>query len=195
VALFCGLIGCVTSQPSTRIESIWTDPHFNTADIKHLLVIGVIADPVRRKLFEDTFTHAIKSRDHFAYESYPIWPSLTGIQRAEIEKVVKEKDMDAVMITRLVDQKTTQTEVQGQQKYAPSASPLDGAVSYFNESEKVVTSPGQAVDQTDAVLETKVFDIQKGACVWSGRSHTQVQGYLDDLISSYSQVVSHALFP
>lgn len=188
------LTSCVTPTPSTHVKTVWKDPAYHPQRFSRALVIGVYPNLDRRRLFEEAFSKALNKYADKTIPSYTVLPDIAAADRAKVEALVKEQQIDAVFITRLLEKTTTQIEIPGHTTEI-SASPLDGAVSYFNAGKEEVTSPSYTVDQTVAVLETKLFDASTGTCLWTCRSDTLMNGYLDDLIVEFATVMTQSLFP
>jgi hypothetical protein len=193
ILLSAATTSCLTPAPMTRIQTVVKDPQFTPTRFQRALIIGVFPDIERRTLFENEFANELKKYGEETLTSYSFIPSITGMDRSKVEALVKEQKIDIVFITRLVEKKTVQTTVAAHTQEVP-ASPLDGAVTYFDSGRKEVTQPGYTVDQTVAVLETKVFESQTGSCVWTCRSDTLVNGYLDDLMRSFAKVMAESLY-
>ena len=157
-----------------------------------MLVIGVFPIPERRQMFEEAFARQLRKYIDRPSPSYKFLPAIAGVDRAQIETLVRDQQMDAVVITRLIKAETIQTDVPGHPTEIPSG-PLDGAASYFDMAKQDAYTPGYQAEQTVAILETKIFDARTGVCVWTCRSDTLVNGYLDDLIADFVGVMIQAL--
>ena len=196
--LCVGVVGlvatsCMTTMPTTQIKTVWKDPQFNTARFHRALVIGVLPVPQRRKLFEDEVAKQLRPYGDIIFQSYKFFPTLDSVDRAQVEIVVKDQQIDLIFITRLIDKTTTQALVPEHTTTVPP-DPLSGPISYFNAGTQEVTQPGYVVDQTVVVLETKVFESRNGACVWTCRSDTLMNGYLDDLVRDFAWEMTRALY-
>ncbi len=179
--------------PTTRVRILSKDPGFTPGRFQCALVIGVFSVPERRKMFEDIFARQLKKHGEKTLSSYPFSPTIAGVDRRQVEKLVKEQKIDMVFITRLVDQKTIQVAGSGYTLQVPQ-DPLEGALNYFNAGAEDVSQTGYTVDQTVAVLETKLFESHTGANVWTCRSDTLMNGHLDDLIRAFARVLTQALY-
>jgi hypothetical protein len=150
------------------------------------LVIGVANSHATRTMFESEFAERLNSQGVEAHPSYVIFAS-TGIpDRAAIAGVIKERGIDTVLITRLVDQKDVKQYVPPTSY--PSAGPsVDtfygdwygyyGSISQY--------SPGYTVENKVVVLQTNIYDAANGMLLWSATSNTTTQGGSTDVIRSF----------
>jgi hypothetical protein len=184
---------CITTRPSTQIHAVSKAPGFNPDVARSTLIIGVLPNLEKRRLFEETIASAMAKHGVTAECSYRIWPSLEGVTRETVESLVKQRAIERVSISRLVENKTVEVEMPGHDTRLPPG-PMDGAVSYFQQGQQVVSSPGYQADTAVAVLETRLFETGSGAVVWTCRSETLVQGYFDELVQDFAKEMMQKLY-
>src|SRR5262245_39473609 len=93
---------------STTVVDQWQSPDFKGGPFKRMLVVGVSTQAAVRRIFEDEFVRQLRARGTDAVASYTLIPEDGQVDRARLERAVKEAGADGVIVTRVVkvEQKT-----------------------------------------------------------------------------------------
>lgn len=128
-------------------------------------MIGISREGIVQKLWENTFVSNLEKEDVKALASYAIGGKTIKLDRASIEKVVRESGASTVLISRVVD-KTTNTQMLG----APNdrLSGL-GMYDYYDFSFGYVYEPPSSVSRTMVHLETNFYDVATEKLIWTGQ--------------------------
>jgi hypothetical protein len=167
------VLGC----SNTKIQSVWRDAAFQRGSIQKILVIGIFPTTGVREAVEGQFVARLKD------ERLEPWASngLLGadqIDRARVEQVAKEKQLDGVLLARILDRQTLEKYYSPQQaNRTVTMEYQDDWYQYYVQSVDEIPALGYS-DQSriDARLETKLFDARTGKLVWSALSDTQIDG-------------------
>ena len=106
VTLFL-LIAC--TAPTTKFSNIWKDETYQLHPEK-ILVISAFVDPGQRRLFEEEFVMALKSRGIDGIMSYTVMPEMPTTFLEDKDAIVlkaKEVGADTVIISRPLERERT----------------------------------------------------------------------------------------
>ena len=99
--LFCA--GC-SGGPGTQFSATWTSPDYTQMqDVDEVLVVAVTATEVRRRIFEDSFVSKLQNEGISAYPSNQFSESVDQMDEEEVEALIKERGIEAVIVTRVLD--------------------------------------------------------------------------------------------
>ena len=99
VFFFC-LVSC--SMTKTTVTDIWQDDTYQGGTLKNILVIGAAERQVIRKAFEDEMVKGLKDENNKITPSYRVLPFDKMLDEETILAKVKELQIDAVLITRVM---------------------------------------------------------------------------------------------
>lgn len=186
------LTACVSS---TQLNGQWVNPTAGTAlPIKGVVVMGVINDATMRRIYEDTMVAALNARGIKAVQSYLRLPADGPAPQADIERVVKEAGVDAIMITRLV---RVTNEISMSPGLVGPVGPFGWGGFYGMYSG--MWGAGFAIPPTintyqNFALDTRVFEVRELTVLWSGSTTTTpTSNSLQVTITEFVKVVVDAM--
>lgn len=160
------LAGCET----TSTTAVWKDPAYTAPSMKSLMVIGVSENRANRRLYEDSMVKALVARGVAARSSYNEIPVATNVGKKSVEAVIAGKDVDGVLVTRVLGvDKETVYEPPMQRYGRPYYSHY---YSYYSWSYDNVSDPAFYRTYSTVRVETNVYAVKGGALVWSMQSRT-----------------------
>jgi hypothetical protein len=92
----------LTACSSYTLTNVWREPEFKGPPIRKVLVLGVSASDVNRRIFEDGFAQALQTSGTTAMVSYPLLPDRGQIPDDKIRGAIAQSGAEAVLITRLL---------------------------------------------------------------------------------------------
>jgi hypothetical protein len=168
------ILACATA--STHVATSWKSPAYG--GMKNVLVVGIAKDQATRREFENTFVKQLQEHKVSATPSYSIFPDKIPSKEAA-DAILKEKNIDTVLITRITDVKDVQTYVPG------SPSPYNSYWTYYGYGWDYAYSPGYTVESKKVVLETNLYSVANESLEWTATSDTTTQGDKTDVIKSF----------
>ena len=196
-AAFCLLFAVSCSL--TNLNAVWKDPQYQGGKLKNVLVVGGTKNQVVRRIFEDEFTARFKSRGINAVPSYTIFPSEETLDKDTIEAKSRELNIDAMLITRVLDTKT-------KREITPAPSSYYYRDVYFydwpNRFSPFYSSsyPGRFYDdrllynEYEVVnVESTLYETQTGKLIWSALSDTVIGGSAEIEVSSVVKMLMNNL--
>lgn len=173
------------SCASSRITSSWKDDQYSGGPIDRVLVMGISDETHNRRIFEDVFIKEFNSIGVEALASYTIFPGDREIKAAEIKAAARERDIDKVLITHLVD-------VEKKEVYHPPVSTPAYAYTYGNYYHRIyhyTHQPGYTTQHEYVKLETGLYDADTEKLIWSAATETVDPDNLAEAVMGLSAVI------
>jgi len=185
IAVMClfFLMSCTT----TTLNSVWKDKDYQGKP-SNIIIIMVTKSPITRELVEGMFVAGLDARGNNAVASYKIIPLDQLPERDIVESKIRDSGADAVLVSRLVDQKTMETYDPGIIYAIP-----DFYYDWWGYYDYVMVTPGYTSETQVLIAETNLYDIKTEKLVWSARSETEVTEGDQQLIKTFVKVMIHRL--
>ncbi len=181
--------GCANS---TSIEHVWRAPGWTTS-FEHVLVLGMLKEKGVRRDFETKMAAALGKAGVDATAAFELLPKRDSeLSDEELARVLAERGIDGVLVTRLVGV-DKQLRYVGGSPYATTGGAPYGFYDYYHYSYDVMYSPGRTVEYDVVTLETSLYAIATADLVWSGLSETFAPSSVEDTIESYAKTMVSAL--
>ena len=164
----CAALGSWSCASNTLLTRSWADPGTADHHYEKLVVVGVSADATSRRNYEDAFVEELKSRSVPCTPSSSVAPR-TPLDLAAMNDEIRRAGADAVLVTRLLDQKTVNAYYpHDRPALGPPVEYHGGWHGYYRLG--LVTPP--AVRDTSFRLEACLFDTRNDNLLWSALSQT-----------------------
>ena len=180
-----------TSCASTKLTGSWKDDQYS-GTIKKVLVIGMSKKSTVKRLFEMEFARQFKALGIDAVSGFRVLPSEFKLDKAVLVAKVKELNIDAVLITRLIDKKTIETYYPGG-VYASTHGYYNDMHDFYGRSYDYIFVPGRRYEQEILHLETNLYDTGTEKLIWSALSKTFPQGAVKKEINTFIAVMMKKL--
>jgi hypothetical protein len=182
---------------TTKSIGTWKDPAFSMSKYKNAIVIGVTYRDTNRRIFEDEFVRQLQDNNFKAIASYPLF-SLDEIEdnRAAIEAQLRQRGIDSVIVTRMVDKTTEEKYYPPTVTYVgPPRAYYGGWHSYYHMGYSTVSSPGYSTSHDVVKLECNVYDFGNEELVFSGLSETTIsRGKEREVVDSVVKALIKSIF-
>jgi len=159
---------------STKLVASVTSPTYSGQHFKKVLVIGMSDNPAVRTDFEEAMSNRLKSAGIHAVPGYNILlrPKSAKMDPDYLKAQIKEHEIDAVLVTRLVGVKNETTYIPGQ-AYMPYPY-YNSFYGYYSHVYPVVYTPGYLVHDKTVRVETSLYGTStpEGEFIWTGLSET-----------------------
>lgn len=167
---------------TTQLKATWKDPAYQARPSK-IMVVGVAKKPLNRRIFEDEFVRQLGAHGVRGIASYTVLPDRQQDNHEAIADRVAELGADALLITRLVSQKTVQVYVPGTPYLPPPY--YTTWQDYYLYGYQNLHTPGYMAEDEYAVIETNLYQADSNKLVWAASSESSVGGSDQQLIRSY----------
>lgn len=181
----------IAACATTQLKEQWRDANYRAASPQHVLVIGVIGNDQRRRLFEDRFVARLREAGAQASASYPQL-NVNGPENLDaVRALVERSGATLVLSVRLMDI-AKETRVSGGYYsggyYGPSSFyghyPHVWAGTYY---------PPSAYTHRTYTTETRVFDMKGDKMVWAATMLTEEPRDVESATSQYVDLVMKQL--
>jgi len=172
------LSGCA----ATEIINQWSNPSYEKAAFKRIMVVGVSKQPSIRRTFEDEFVAQLKASGGDALPSYQFIPEDGQVAESRLKQAVNEAGADAAITTRLV-------RVERQAQYIPGTYgpyPGFGFYRWYSNAWVGFYEPPRLRFYDIYISETSLYDVRNDRLIWSGIAKTT---RLDDIRSEIKEFV------
>lgn len=162
----------LSSCATTNLVQVWRDPNYVAQPVNRVFVVAIIPNDQYRVTFENALAQALRAKGFDAATEASVFPP-GQLDKEAVAAFVREKNVDLVIVQRLVKQTTTEY-VPPTVAYAPPAPYYGGWYGYYGYGYGAVYSPGYYTDETTVKAETNVYSSHKAGdkLVWSGASST-----------------------
>jgi hypothetical protein len=183
IAALVLLAGCATSKLVRREAN----PEYVGKPLKSVMVVGVTADEIVRRTFEDRVVALLGQRGIKGIPGYSAVGRRGKVEEAELRQAIARSGAEGVMITRVIRIDRSSTTVPG--------STVDvGFYGYYAGVWQTVSTPAQTLTgSTWTVSETRLFDARNGALAWTGLVDTRENDKLDAAMTQYINVIFDAM--
>ena len=170
--LFASALG---NCKSTKLVASVKSPTYNGQHFARVLVMGMSDNPGIRSDFEDAMADALKADGVHAIPGHNILlrPKGTKMDPDYLKAQIKEHNIDAVVVSRLVSVKNEVTYVPGQAYTLPYPY-YNSFYGYYGALYPQVYSPDYLREDKTVRVETNVYGTStpEGEFVWTGISET-----------------------
>lgn len=157
--------------PSTSITSSWISKPPPEKTLNNVLIIAIVKEQTSRKLWENVFVEQLAGKNIRAIASHTVSEEPIQPEKGAVLEVVQRAKADTVLITHLIDSKTTVRWHPGATHYEPSAF-YHGMYGYYGHAYRAVYSPPVTTTRTVVSLESNVYDTASAKLLWAAQSET-----------------------
>lgn len=175
---------------TTELSDVWADAQWDGEPIDNVLVIGVSPNPEIRHAFEDHFVRQFGKEDVTAVSAAKVL-GVGLIDSTTIVGYIRDHEIDAVLITRLLGTSQERTYRAGTGYFGPTY--YGGFYSYYSYGYSSMSTPGYLAESTVIRLETNVYR-KDGRLLWSGITDTFDPGNEETVIKGLTEAVLDDLY-
>ena len=163
------LVGLSASGKSSKVVMSWKNSVYTGTNKFHrVLALGLSDRPVIRADFEDEMASRVPTSEMEMIPGHTILlrPEGTKFDLDYLKTQIRERRIDAVVVSRLVNVENTVTYIPGAPYMAPYYNTFYG---YYGAVYPVVYSPGYLKEEKKVRIETNVYSIYstEGELVWT----------------------------
>jgi hypothetical protein len=177
------LPGCATS----RLVTQQSNPDYVGKSFQTVMVVGVAADEIVRRTFEDRVAARLAKRGLKGIAAYSVVGSRGKVEEADLREAIARSGAEGVLITRV-------TRVDRESANVPGATVAVGFYTYYaGVWQTVTTAPQQVGGPSWTVSETRLFDARTGALAWTGIVDTRENDNLGAALTQYVDIIFDAM--
>ena len=155
--------------------------------------MAVTATEVRRRIFEDSLVSKLQAEEISAYPSNQFHESVDQMDEEEVEALIKERGIEAVIVTRLLNLEREEIVVPPSttvSSYPSYGRPYyDSWYGYYSHGYGVTHDPGYTYEKVTVSLETNLYDAANGKLIWSGQSDTYNPDSTQDVFGPTTDII------
>jgi hypothetical protein len=184
----------------TSVSSSWYDKSPANSKFQNVLVVAVTENADSRLSFEDAVVFDLRSPDTQAWASARGMKADADINEENLRKLVKEKQADAILVTKVTSMKIKPVEVGGrtdvienQQDTGMGMVPQRQSGTVFRYDYNETVEPVYTTAEYTLILTTEVYSTASGEHVYTVVSTATKQETLTDVIDILSDVIAKRL--
>jgi hypothetical protein len=151
---------------STSVKADWVDDTYVGRQLDEVLVVGVSVNPDIRARFENDVATRLGDRGVKAFPSHAVLPPHHELTEEVVDAEMRERGIDAVIVTKLVETKTETEVIPGGTEVRPEQF-YNSMYNYYFTVYEEVHVPDTVKETEVIVLESKLFDAPSDKMVWS----------------------------
>lgn len=188
IILFLSLIAIMIMQgqtvpAQTVLTDVWKDKEHH-GPLKKIAVFWIAAVAENRLVAENEFVRQLKARGITAMPVYVVIPPDKFVERDAALTKIRDLGVDAILILRLTDRLTAQSQIPQDGPTGPSR--LSGYYQYVYDSPTIGTSE-------PAYVETNLFDVKTERRIWAARSVSKVDVVNKKIVSDFTRAMIDSL--
>jgi hypothetical protein len=185
------VVACATP---TRLVGTWQNDNYNKRLLRKVLVIANTPDMRIRQMAETEFVRQFEERKVQALPSYEILGSQTEINRENVEKAIRDTDIDAVFAIGVVDERTEDREVPGvTHNYSEPPRYYYNFYDYNERSSTSISAPGYTTTSQIYLLESNLYDAGTADLMWTATTQTTDPRSAEEALPPLSRVLMKTL--
>ncbi len=168
-------VSAVGDCKSTKLVASVKSPTYTGQKFQKVLVIGMSDNPAVRSDFEDAMSDRLKRDGVHAVPGHNILlrPKSAKMDPDYLKAQIKEHQIDAVLVTRLVSVKNETMYIPGQTYTVPYPY-YNSFYGYYSHVYPMVYTPGYLIHDKTVRVETSLYGTSTpdGEFIWTGLSET-----------------------
>ena len=192
--------GCAT----TTLTGSWHDPEY-TRQVKKIYIVGISKQETSRRVFEDEFGQELQAYGVKTVSSYRDLKDNEEADQDLIAQKVKANGADALLLTRILDQRTEEVvnpgrisgyssspSYYGDRGYRPQPY-YRNYRDYYDRRYEMTYEPATISQFQVITIESNLYDIASGKLIWSAQLETVMEGTMQTMIRDFIEVVTKDL--
>jgi len=168
--------GC--SSARTSVSGSWDDDDFRSTKYSRILIVTLAADAEGRQQFNSALTRNLRDKGVEAWSILSLADSKTVVTRELVQELASDKQSEAVLVTRIVNQEVTAKEITEKKDSAVSRGTYSGDIygdlstgSTFNfvqvDYKPDIDAEDYIVPELSLGLSTTLYDVATEAPVYT----------------------------
>lgn len=199
VLILSGFTMIACSGP--EMTGSWTDSEFK-GPIKKIYIVGIGKSEMNRRVFEDAFSNQLFKMGVSTEASYRDITTSQEVSKEILARKMIEKGCDAVLLTRLIGQRTATVVTGGGYVSGPYYGGYGGYArpahynswgGYYGHPYSFAYEPTVTTEYVILTVESVMYDLKTEQLIWSAQMETVVEGGLDKMVKNYVTAASKDL--
>jgi len=185
-------LALLASCASSRVVTQHANPDYVGKPFKSVMVVGVTADEIVRRTFEDRMVALLGKRGVKGIAAYSVLGKRGRVEEAELRQAVAGSGAEAVLITRVTRVERSGGTVPG--------STVDvgvgfgtGLYGYSGVWTTMTFAPETISGPSTTMSQTRLFDAGSGVLAWAGLVDTDENDNLNAALTQYINVIFDAM--
>lgn len=187
------MIALLTTCTSvTKVTGSWTKPDHEPTSYKKVVVLGIGANSVNRRIFEDMVETRLEAKGYPVIAALDLLPpnaAIGTITREIVVSIFESSNVDAVFAMSMRHYEDTRRYVPGQGTYYTPYYGTMGFYDYYGGFGSYYYSPGYYTGSVQVFLEANFFDLKTGELLWSVQTKTTDAASIDKMAVQFADII------
>ncbi|MFW2404463.1 MAG: hypothetical protein ACN4GT_06830 [Gammaproteobacteria bacterium] len=188
LTMFVSLLTLSGCGGSVQVTSDWADARERSGPYGSVLVVGVTEAGRQRRRFENALTDKLEKKSANVWASNRIMPVDAEINKDNVMAAVSATSATAVIVTRLVNEEISTSEIPGRTVIVPGESS-----GLFNYDYEEYEEDAQIKVKSTVTLLTEVYETHNGTLVYKLRTTTRDKRTEFDIIDTQTSTIAKRL--
>ena len=185
------LVLLVSCGPTTKITGSWTRLDHEPAKYNKVVVLGIAANSVNRRIFEDQVETRLEAKGYPVIAALDLLPpnaAIGTITQDIVMAIFESAEIDAVFTMSARHMEDTRRYVPGSSYYVPHYHTY-GFYDYYGGFNNYYYSPGYYTGSLQIFLEANFFDLKTGELIWSAQTKTTDMANIDKMAVEFADLI------
>ena len=181
-----------TCGPTTKVTGSWTRLNHEPTSYKKVVVLGIAANSVNRRIFEDQVETRLEAKGYPVIAALDLLPpnaAIGTITREIVFSIFESADIDAVFTMSLRHEEDTRRYVPAQGTYYTPYYSTIGFYDYYGGFGTYYYSPGYYTGSVQVFLEANFFDLETNELIWSAQTKSTDVASIDQMAIQFADVI------
>jgi hypothetical protein len=181
-----------TCGGTTKVTGSWAKPGNEPTNYKKVVVLGIGANSVNRRIFEDQVETRLEAKGYPVIAALDLLPpnaAIGTITREIVFSIFESADIDAVFTMSLRHQEDTRRYVPAQGTYYTPYYSTMGFYDYYSGFGTYYYSPGYYTGSVQVFLEANFFDLETNELIWSAQTKSTDVASIETMAVQFADAI------
>lgn len=181
-----------TCGGTTKVTGSWTQPDYEPTSYKKVVVLGIGANSVNRRIFEDQVETRLEAKGYPVIAALDLLPpnaAIGTITREIVFSIFESAEIDAVFTMSMRHQEDTRRYVPASGTYYTPYYSSMGFYDYYGGFGGYYYSPGHYTGSLQVFLEANFFDLETNELIWSAQTKTTDVASIETMAVQFADAI------
>ena len=180
---------------STKLTGSWSEPEYEPAEMKNVLVVAMTRNERNKQIFEVAMSERFQADSVRAIPmiaAFPFGFPTNEETKSELIEVLREMGLQYVLVMSVVDISQSSHYTYSGSMYYPYAAGYNyyrTFDAYYYNVAPMTYQMGYTTTSTDVKLECNLYDMTRNEMVWTGQTETIDPYSISEFAKEYTELI------